>query len=369
MSTELAPSSVSTAAWGGELHQYAPGLTAFDGGPGLTQAVVWIGGLYAGLDVCGGSNLQALEAVTRTVGPGWSIVQAVRSSSYHGWGVGSITQDAEEVALLVEYLVKVAGKTKLVLVGHSTVSGLDTFDPRLPSQPSGNPWPVGLFAVGSNPLTCPELIPVLNSRSSVSQGTQDIIAFSHLLASSSLPGLSAQAIAAIAGYTLLAAASDRAFLEHTKTQAEIDAHLTPPHGMTANDFIPLAASEDPFGPARITYRRWRSLAGRPVSTAPGAGLALAESEDFFSPDLPDHFLRGAVFAAVDRPMQILLNELDETFAKDGDLGAWLARLEAALPDKARSGQSGIVKGADHSVTSEAAQKELQKMLKAFLGTL
>ena len=94
------------------------------------------------------------------------------------------------------------------------------------------------------------------------------------------------------------------------------------------------------------------------------------SEDFFSPDLPDHFLRGAVFAPVDRPLQVLLNEEDETFAKDGgDLGAWLGRLEGALPAKAKSGKSGIVKGADHSVTSEAAQRELQKHLRGFLETL
>lgn len=122
MSSDLSPSTVSTSGYAGQLHQYAPGLTAFDGQPDLPNAVVWIGGLYAGMDVSGGSNLQALEEATKKVGTGWSVVQSIRTSSYLGWGWGNIRKDAEEVGLLIEYLVTVAGKDKIVLLGHSTVS-------------------------------------------------------------------------------------------------------------------------------------------------------------------------------------------------------------------------------------------------------
>lgn len=214
-----------------------------------------------------------------------------------------------------------------------------------------------------------------------SQGTQDIIAFAHLPASSSLPGLSPSSASRVAGYTLLAPASDRVFLEQVKNPAEIQAHLSPPPNLTLDDFIPRSASQDPFGPARITYRRWRSLAGRPPPDALGDGdgpdgagrpphLDLDVSEDFFSPDLPDRFLREAVFADVGRPLQVLLCEDDETFDKGRvELGAWLGRLEGALPERARSGKSGIVEGADHSVTGLEAQGVLRGLVVGFLEGL
>lgn len=120
MSNDLFPSQISTAPYNG-LSTYAPGLVAFDGNPSAPNSVLWIGGLYAGLDTTGGANLQAME---QHIGEGWSVVQSIRSSSYSGWGCGSIRQDAEEVAKLVEYYATVGQKKKLVLVGHSSESRL-----------------------------------------------------------------------------------------------------------------------------------------------------------------------------------------------------------------------------------------------------
>jgi len=118
--TDLGARPAHSAAYGGALSTYAPGLFAFDGSPDLDRAVVWIAGLYGQLETEGGSDLRGMEQRTR--GLGWGLVQCTMSSSGEGWASGSVRKDAEEVALLVEHLATRLGKKRLVLMGHSTVS-------------------------------------------------------------------------------------------------------------------------------------------------------------------------------------------------------------------------------------------------------
>jgi len=51
---------------------------------------------------------------------GYSLVQAQLSSSYAGWGVGSLDSDADELLLLSQHLRAELGSQGLVVIGHST---------------------------------------------------------------------------------------------------------------------------------------------------------------------------------------------------------------------------------------------------------
>ena len=51
---------------------------------------------------------------------GWSLVQPVLSSSYLGFGHGSLARDTDELVLLMEYLVCHHSANQFALVGHST---------------------------------------------------------------------------------------------------------------------------------------------------------------------------------------------------------------------------------------------------------
>eukprot|EP00897_Mesotaenium_endlicherianum_P006887 jgi/Mesen1/6226/ME000320S05418 len=51
---------------------------------------------------------------------GWSLVQTLLSSSYIGYGIASLDQDAEEMEELINYLVTEEHSEGVVLVGHST---------------------------------------------------------------------------------------------------------------------------------------------------------------------------------------------------------------------------------------------------------
>lgn len=104
----------------GTLHQYAALLTAFEFGCGpFEHAVVFIGGLGDGLlTVPYVPRLAA--AVTAASGGRWSLVQALITSSYSGWGTGSLARDVRELQLLVRYLRQQCHYRLIVLMGHLT---------------------------------------------------------------------------------------------------------------------------------------------------------------------------------------------------------------------------------------------------------
>ena len=51
---------------------------------------------------------------------GWSLVQPILSSSYLGFGHGSLSRDTDEIVRLMEYLVCHHSAERFALVGHST---------------------------------------------------------------------------------------------------------------------------------------------------------------------------------------------------------------------------------------------------------
>lgn len=113
----------------GTLFQYksCPSLVAFESLPppcdGATAAspprpnkCILVGGLSDGLIPT--PYASALESRCRD--SGWSLVQPVLSSSYLGFGNGSLDRDTKEITELMEYLIEHNGAENFALVGHST---------------------------------------------------------------------------------------------------------------------------------------------------------------------------------------------------------------------------------------------------------
>lgn len=107
----------------GRLYNYRPSgsfnaLQAFESpaSHGFTKYVVYVGGLTDGLLAC--PYVPALGEACQRVG--WALVQPLLSSSYIGYGTGSLDRDADELSLLLGFLAAERGATAVALVGHST---------------------------------------------------------------------------------------------------------------------------------------------------------------------------------------------------------------------------------------------------------
>lgn len=87
-----------------------------------TNTVVFIGGLGDGITTVPYVKPLA-DALDKA---GWGVVELLTTSSFGGWGTGSLERDAEEVEKAVEYLTTkleaggLPNKQKVVLLGHST---------------------------------------------------------------------------------------------------------------------------------------------------------------------------------------------------------------------------------------------------------
>lgn len=106
------------------IHKYAPQLTAIEFGPqsGTPENfLIFVGGLTDGF-LTVPYVPQLAEAVSDKLGPKWVVVQALISSSYLGFGTGSLKRDAQELGKLAKYLRTKRGTkaSKVVLMGHST---------------------------------------------------------------------------------------------------------------------------------------------------------------------------------------------------------------------------------------------------------
>ena len=109
----------------GDLFQYGRNRVAFEspppaatdrGAPWSPHKCILIGGLGDGLIPV--PYTDGLQRVCNETG--WSLVQPILSSSYTGFGHGSIDQDADELIELVGYLNCHRNATHICFVGHST---------------------------------------------------------------------------------------------------------------------------------------------------------------------------------------------------------------------------------------------------------
>lgn len=116
--------SVATAGAGarkkklqGSLFKYGPksAQVAFRTGD-FNHQVIFIGGLSDGLLATDYLEPLSLALVVEK----WSLVQPLLSSSYTGYGISSLEQDALELDQLIGYLINKENSEGVILLGHST---------------------------------------------------------------------------------------------------------------------------------------------------------------------------------------------------------------------------------------------------------
>ncbi|KAK1681377.1 hypothetical protein QYE76_042225 [Lolium multiflorum] len=116
--------SVATAGAGarkkqlqGSLFKYGPksAQVAFRTGD-FNHQVIFIGGLTDGLLAT--DYLEPLSVALEV--EKWSLVQPLLSSSYIGYGISSLEQDALELDQLISYLINKENSEGVILLGHST---------------------------------------------------------------------------------------------------------------------------------------------------------------------------------------------------------------------------------------------------------
>lgn len=120
-----APKSVIGAGSGGGMRNHLCGAL-FKYGPKSAQVafrtgdfnhqVIFIGGLTDGLLAT--DYLEPLSLALEV--EKWSLVQPLLSSSYTGYGISSLQQDALELEQLISYLINKENSEGVILLGHST---------------------------------------------------------------------------------------------------------------------------------------------------------------------------------------------------------------------------------------------------------
>lgn len=122
MSVSNPPPYASYGILSGQLFLYGQGRAAFESPvpqpnqPLSTKKCILIGGLSDGLLPV--PYTQALESAC--IANDWSLVQPILSSSYLGFGNGSLSRDVQEIEELMNYLIDYREAKEFCLVGHST---------------------------------------------------------------------------------------------------------------------------------------------------------------------------------------------------------------------------------------------------------
>ena len=117
----MTPATRPTPGISGRLYRYrlSPNaLQAFESPEvhNFSKFCVYLGGLTDGLLACQYVDSLASECQQRE----WALVQPIISSSYLGYGTGSLGRDTGELSELLEFLVRERGCKDVALVGHST---------------------------------------------------------------------------------------------------------------------------------------------------------------------------------------------------------------------------------------------------------
>jgi len=103
----------------GDLFLYAGGRAAFESPaaqPPPEKKCILIGGLSDGLLPCPYTDILEKMCQERS----WSLVQPIFSSSYTGFGHGSLERDCNELEELMRYLIEFRNGKEFAIVGHST---------------------------------------------------------------------------------------------------------------------------------------------------------------------------------------------------------------------------------------------------------
>ncbi|OJJ00403.1 hypothetical protein ASPVEDRAFT_128077 [Aspergillus versicolor CBS 583.65] len=310
------------ASYPGILHNYAPRLVAFEFGSPSTpkpHSLLFIGGLTDGL-----YTVPYVQEIAKALEPTeWSIYHLHLSSSYSGWGIGSLDRDVEEIGQCVEYVRNLKKNStangtagKVVIMGHSTGS-----QDVLHYVYSENPLPRNPDADGVQGLTRP----------------------------------------VVDGAIMQAPVSDReAILQTAKESSEAReaydtlvkfAHEQPARTLCPLDLTGLVGLE-PSTPVNV--RRFWSLASPESPAKPS-------EDDLFSTDITDErlgetfgrvatrgLLRGTLVALYSGNDEYAPNGVD----KEALMARWKRATDAGGVKKWDDEASGIIPGASHNVRDE-----------------
>jgi hypothetical protein len=289
----------------------APGLVAFEfasSTPQKPHSLIFIGGLTDGL--CTVPYVAPLAAALDPTD--WSVFQAQFSSSFGGWGIGSLDKDVEEIAKCVDF-----------------VRGLKS----------------------SASSSAPGKIVIMGS----STGSQDVLHY--LYTQGDRP--------VVDGAILQAPVSDReAMLAETRKPGAEGAEAKGCWEQLVALARQAASADDIILPLNLTSKI--NLPRQPVSARRWLSLASPDSprkptdEDLFSSDLTDQRLRetfGAVAARglLRSRLLVLYSEKDEFAApwvdKEALMARWREATEAGKPGTWDQ-ISGVIPGASHTVKDE-----------------
>lgn len=275
------------------LHQYTAGLVAAEFGQHSAPQhfVIFVAGLTDGL-----LSVPYVPALSKAVASRFdgrvAVVQALISSSYLGFGTGSLERDARELAQLAVYLRTRRGstKSKVVLMGHST-------------------------------------------------GCQDAMEY----LSRASHGAEFDPRARLDGAILQAPVSDSEAFAFFAPPADLARYLAQAQELVVagqgNELLPAAALDLVFG-APILAARFVALAG-----SRGA-------DDYFSSYLTDAD-HSATFARVPCPILVLVGGKDEFVPPGVDREALLAQWKKNTPLQFWSTRSKVVAGALHKVDEDS----------------
>jgi pimeloyl-ACP methyl ester carboxylesterase len=106
----------------GTCHTYITRLFAYEHAPhnvpqspNAQNTLLWIGGLSDGV-----LTVRYPQAIAASLPSNWVLAEVLLSSSYKGWGTGSLARDAKELGDCVRYFKQLRPGAKIVLMGHST---------------------------------------------------------------------------------------------------------------------------------------------------------------------------------------------------------------------------------------------------------
>lgn len=100
-------------------YKFSPGaLQAFESpaNHAHTRFAIYLGGLTDGLLAC--NYVEKLASACDQ--KGWAFVQPLLSSSYSGYGCGSLTRDAAEISDCLSFLLDSRDVSDFAFIGHST---------------------------------------------------------------------------------------------------------------------------------------------------------------------------------------------------------------------------------------------------------
>ncbi|ODH32764.1 hypothetical protein ACO22_03344 [Paracoccidioides brasiliensis] len=336
----------------GILHNYTPGLTAFeyvsrlDAGDHKPHSLLFIGGLGDGF-----FTVPYLSDIFAGLQSGsWSVFSVLLSSSYGGWGMGSLDNDVEEIGKCVDYVkayksskksdqATAHGPGKIVIMGHSTGSQdvLHYLYSRNPGPQASKPRPAVDGAIMQAPVSDREVI--LNAlQSGNEQGSPEELKRIY--------------------DDLVAVAKNQDTVEDRDT------------------LLPLWKLEKMgFHNTAISAKRFLSLASPDSPEAPW-------EDDLFSSDLTDARLEetfGMVSTRglLNKSLLVLPGGADEYEAPWLDKEKQLQRWKAAITKGSSNPHiwdpsSGIIAGATHSPSGPAQapqREELVARVKAFLRNI